>query len=49
MSLLLKIGCLKAGVLSGVLVTHGVVGSTMIVLWTGVLPFVPNLGPIVFL
>ena len=46
---LLKIGCLKAGVPSSVLVAQGVVDSTLTVIWNRVMPFVPNHGPLVFL
>jgi mannose/fructose/N-acetylgalactosamine-specific phosphotransferase system component IIC len=45
----LKFGCLNVGVIYGVLVTHGVVGSTLTVTWIGVMPSVPALGPHVFL
>jgi hypothetical protein len=45
----LKFGCLNASVLSGVLVTHWVVGSTLMVIWIGVLPFVSTFGPHFFL
>jgi hypothetical protein len=45
----LKFGSLNDGVLSGVVVSHGVVGSTLTKIWNGVMPFSPNLGPLVFL
>jgi hypothetical protein len=47
--LLLKFGCLNVGVLSSVLVEHGVVGSTLTVIWIGVLPYVPDPRPLFFL
>jgi hypothetical protein len=45
----LKFSCLNIGVLSGLLFAHGVVGSTLTMIWIGVIPFFPALGPPVFL
>jgi hypothetical protein len=45
----LKFDCLSISVLSGILVTHGVVGSTLTAIWIGVFHSIPNLGPHVFL
>jgi hypothetical protein len=45
----LKFSFLNASVLSGVLVAHGVVGSTLTVTWIGFIPSVPTFGPLFFL
>jgi mannose/fructose/N-acetylgalactosamine-specific phosphotransferase system component IIC len=45
----LKFGSLNVGVISGVLVTHGVMGSTLTLTWMGVFPSGPSLGPPIFL
>jgi hypothetical protein len=45
----LKFGCLNSGVLSGVLVAHRFMGSTLTVIWIGVMPMDYSLGPIVFI
>jgi hypothetical protein len=47
--LLPKFGCLNGGVLLGVLVTHGFMGSTLTLIWIGVLPSIPSFGPLIFL
>jgi hypothetical protein len=47
--LLPKFGCLNGGVLIGVLVAHAFMGSTLTLIWIGVLPSIPTLGPLVFL
>ena len=47
--LLPKFGCLNGGVLLGVLVAHGFMGSTLTLIWIGVLPSISTLGPLVFL
>jgi hypothetical protein len=47
--LLPKFGCLNGGVLIGVLVAHGFMGSTLTLIWIGVFPSIPTLGPLIFL
>ena len=42
-------GCLNGGVLLSVLVAHGFMGSTLTLIWIGVLPSISSLGPLVFL
>jgi hypothetical protein len=42
-------GCLNNGVLFGVLVAHGFMGSALTLIWIGWLPSPPILGPLVFL
>jgi hypothetical protein len=47
--LLSKFSCLNGGVLLGVLVSHGFMGSTLTLILIGVLPSIPALGPQIFL
>jgi hypothetical protein len=47
--LLLKLSFLNGGVLVGILVTHGFMGSTLTLKWIGFFPSIPTLGPLVFL
>ena len=42
-------GCLNNGVLFGVLVAYGFMGSTLTLIWIGLFPSLPILRPIVFL
>ena len=44
-----KFGCLNSVVLFGVLVAHGFMGSTLTLIWIGLQPSIPTLGPLVFL
>ena len=42
-------GFLSGGVLFGVLVAHGFMGSTLTLIWIGLFPSLLVLGPLVFL
>jgi hypothetical protein len=48
-SLLPKFSCLNGGVLFGVLVAHGFMGSSLTLIWIGLIPSLPTLGPLIFL
>jgi hypothetical protein len=45
----LKFGCLYAGVILGVVIVHGVMGSTLTLTWIGVLPYFPSLRLPIFI